>query len=268
MRLRRTTIAALVAAAVGTTALATTTFADNAAGVATPLGQQVQPQQPATGTITGPDGSQGLGTGFDEARRNYPMRPGFQGRWNQQGPGMNGPGMNGPRGMNGPGMRGMSGANALFTLACTNRGAEAIELGAVRLTYRLDLNADQKKLLDTLKTNALDAQSNYADQCKSLMPGTGDAATADPLQRLKDRLGLDQARLDAMNKLMPDIEAFYSSLTDAQKARLMPHMQTNARGPRPPMFGRMQRPVDDPTAPLPPAAPDAAGSASPSVING
>ncbi|HET8726197.1 MAG TPA: Spy/CpxP family protein refolding chaperone [Alphaproteobacteria bacterium] len=268
MPLKRTTIAALVAAAIGTTALATTALANNsaataagtAAGNGSSLGPQLQQQSAGTNQLQGP------GAGFGVAR-NMPTRPGFPGGFGQwahrggmSGPGMNRPGMMGPRGTGGAG-------TAFLTLACSPRGAEAIELRLVRLSYRLDLSADQQKLLDTLKTDALSAQSDFAAQCKSLMPARGtNTAAADPLQRFKNRLTLEQDRLDAMNKLMPDIDSFYSSLTDAQKAKLAP--QRRHPGQRPSMIGRMQHPVDAPHTPLAPTAPDPSGSTAPAIING
>lgn len=244
MTLRRTTIAALIAAAVGTTALATASIAANAAGPGNGStfqfgqGQNAGPgpgmrfQRPGMNQGMGP--GMGPGQRFDEARRNFPgARPGGNGAM---------------AGLGGP----------LLNLACSNRGAEALEIAFVRLSYRLDLTADQQKLFDALKTSALTAQTSYSDQCQSMKPDRSADKSARPdfLERMKDRLSLGQARLDAMNKLMPDVEAFYASLTDEQKARLEPGMP--GRGQRPPVVGRMQqKPVDGPATPAAPAKPDA-----------
>ena len=63
------------------------------------------------------------------------------------------------------------------------------------------------------------------------------------LERLKSGLKLDEARLTAMNAVLPDLEAFYSSLTDEQKASLSPRRDDrfgrSLKGPRDksPRFG-------------------------------
>jgi hypothetical protein len=235
MTLKRTTIAALIAAAIGTTALATATFADNGTGPANGNGNgynfQLQGQNMHPGNM-GP--GRGMGERFDWGRGNGPMRPGMM-----------------------MGKLGAGPAGGLLTLACSPKGAEALDIAFVRLSYRLGLTADQQKLFDTLRTDALTAQTKFADDCKAEMPGKTAANNQAPdfLERMKGRLSLEQSRLDAMTKLMPDVEALYASLTPAQKAKLEPAMP--GRGERPPMMGRMQRPVDLPETPAAPAAPNA-----------
>jgi hypothetical protein len=226
MTFRRTTIAALIVAAAGATTLATATLADNANGPA-------DANRP--GLQQGPGGDRAMGPGqrFDEARRSFKMRFGPDGA-NAGRPGM------------------------LLNLACSDRGAEALEIAFVHLSYRLDLTADQQKLFDTLRTDALASQSSFADQCKAAMPDSSAAARPDFLQRMKDRLTIQQARLDAMTRLMPDVEAFYASLSDDQKARLMPG--ASGRGQRP-MLGRMEGPAEAPQSPAAPAAPAPAAPA-------
>lgn len=111
---------------------------------------------------------------------------------------------------------------AIVNLVCSDRGAEALEIAFVRLAHRLDLTAEQQTLFDTLRTNALTAQTAFADSCAAARPAADDTARPDLVARLKARLDIEQARLDAMTRILPDLEAFYASLTDAQKADLQP----------------------------------------------
>jgi hypothetical protein len=54
------------------------------------------------------------------------------------------------------------------------------------------------------------------------VPDQAADAKPDLLTRLKTGLAVEQARLEAVTAILPDFEAFYASLTDAQKADLMP----------------------------------------------
>lgn len=116
------------------------------------------------------------------------------------------------------------GAAGLMMLACSPRGAEELDVALLRLSYRLDLTAQQKPLYDTFREKALTAETSFADTCKTDMPAAAAAGTKpDLLVQLKSRLGIEQARLTALNDVLPSFEAFYDSLTDAQKADLVPH---------------------------------------------
>jgi hypothetical protein len=57
-------------------------------------------------------------------------------------------------------------------------------------------------------------------------PGRADRATRaerpDLIQGIEMRLAVDKARIDAMEKILPDLKALLASLTDAQKAKLFP----------------------------------------------
>jgi hypothetical protein len=134
----------------------------------------------------------------------------------------------------GPGRGGPMGGAGLLGLVCAPQGAEALEISFVRLANRLDLTDEQKPLFDAYKTSALTAQTSFADECATAVPDATAAGDTDLIDRLKSRLTLEQTRLTAMNGLLPDFEAFYGSLTDAQKADLMPQRQV-FRGDR---FGR------------------------------
>jgi LTXXQ motif family protein len=127
---------------------------------------------------------------------------------------------NGPRHMTPD--RGM-GPAGLLMLACTDKGAEMLEIALVRMSHRLDLSADQQKLFDTFRTKALTTETSFADTCKANRPDRSADAKPDMLARLKAGLAIDQARLTALNDVLPDFEALYASLTDKQKADLLPH---------------------------------------------
>lgn len=114
------------------------------------------------------------------------------------------------------------GAGGILGLACSEHGAEALEIAFVRWSHRLDLTAEQQPLFDALKTKALTTQTSFADQCQAAMPDRAADAKPDLLEGLKARLAIEEAKLTAMNALLPDFEVFYASLTDAQKADLTP----------------------------------------------
>jgi hypothetical protein len=118
--------------------------------------------------------------------------------------------------------RGM-GPAALFQLACSDKGSEALEIALVRMSHRLDLTADQQALFDTFRTKALTTETSFADSCKASRPDRTADAKPDALTRLKSRLTIEQARLAAMNEVLPDFEALFNSLSDKQKADLLPH---------------------------------------------
>jgi hypothetical protein len=117
--------------------------------------------------------------------------------------------------------RGMMGPAGLLRLACSDRGAEALEIALVRLSHRLDLTAEQKPLFDSFRTAALTTQTSFADTCKANRPDRS-SGRPDLLARLKSRLAIDQARLTALNTVLPDFEALYNSLSDQQKQALLP----------------------------------------------
>jgi len=140
------------------------------------------------------------------------------------------------------GMRNGRGNGQFLAIGCGPNAAERIETSLVKLGYRVDATAEQKTLLESLKTAALAAQSELAATCDTLMPAPDMAAAPDAaapapagdlLETMKQRLKVEEARVAAMTSVLPEFEAFYNSLTDEQKAALQPaaHQRGDGRGP-------------------------------------
>ena len=125
------------------------------------------------------------------------------------------PGQHGPR---------HAGGNDLLNF---DRGAEAVEVALVRLGHRLDLTEAQRALLDTLKTDALAAAETLEAAASALRPAAEGETPASPSlsERLETRIALDTARLDALKSVQPALTAFFDSLTEEQKAGLMPQRE-------------------------------------------
>lgn len=141
-----------------------------------------------------------------------------------------------------PGHDGPRRGGSMGFLLNFERGAEAIDIAAVRLTHRLDLTDEQKTLLDTLKTDALAANKTLAaatERLRPTPPTKGEAPAApDFAQALTNRIAFDTARLEALKAIEPAATAFFDSLTDDQKAELMPKRgnwgdRDNRGGPHP-----------------------------------
>lgn len=133
------------------------------------------------------------------------------------GPDRDGPGrgaMDRPGGMRGP---------AFLVAGCGDKAAERLEIALVKLSHRLKLTAEQKPLFEAFKTAALDAQTKLEETCKADAPQAPSDKQPDILAMLKSGLTVEQARLDAAKSVLPAFEALYNSLTDVQKAELMPH---------------------------------------------
>ncbi|MEO8884396.1 MAG: Spy/CpxP family protein refolding chaperone [Devosia sp.] len=136
---------------------------------------------------------------------------------NLAGPGMRGHG--GPGGWN----RGGSMRSNILNIACGDRGAEALEIAFIHVQYGVKPTTAQQPLFDALKTSALADQKTFADACKSAMDQkTGDAQKPSILDRLETRVTIENAKVTALNDVLPKFKAFYDSLTDEQKAKLEP----------------------------------------------
>lgn len=118
---------------------------------------------------------------------------------------------------------GADGRLAFAQFSCAPKAAERMERRYDRLAERLKLTPGQQKLYDAFMTSALTAQTDLADKCADIRPERASRAErADLLDRMEAGLRIDEARVAAMNAVFPNFKAFYSSLTDEQKADLFP----------------------------------------------
>ena len=189
-------------------------------------------------------------------KQNEMQRPG-------EGPGHHAPrpGQDGPR-HGGPERGGMLGGLLDF-----GRDGENIEVALVRLSHRIELTDEQKTLLETFKTAALSAQADFATAVDAVRPAPPAAGATrerpDIVASLDRRIAMEQAHVAALTAVKPSFEAFFTSLTDEQKAQLMPqreqHMGWQGQHGKRPMPGQPGE-VDGAGTP-----PDAAMEAAPPV---
>ncbi|CAN7666572.1 Spy/CpxP family protein refolding chaperone [Devosia sp. LjRoot16] len=107
-------------------------------------------------------------------------------------------------------------------LICSTDGATQLETRLADIATKLALTAEQQPLFEAYRTATLTAQTSFAESCATLQPATAPTTPPDALTVLKDRQARQTAELDALNAVLPSFEALYNSLTDAQKAALMP----------------------------------------------
>lgn len=124
-----------------------------------------------------------------------------------------------------------------------SRGGEGIEIALVRLSHRLDLTAEQQALFDALRTSALAAAEDFATATEGLRPtppAEGEKpAMPDVAKRLETRIAFEKAHVAALEAVQPTVTAFFDSLSDDQKAQLMP--APGEHGPRGPHDGQGPR---------------------------
>ncbi|WP_417308168.1 Spy/CpxP family protein refolding chaperone [Devosia sp.] len=132
--------------------------------------------------------------------------------------------------------RGMM-AMPLVSLTCAPNAAERLETRYDRIGERLDLTDEQATLFDALKTEALTAQTSFADDCPT-PPAAKDRQASrqsrgNPIDRLEQRLERDGDRIAALTGLLPELRAFYDSLDENQLAKLRPNrMQRDGKNKR------------------------------------
>ncbi len=123
----------------------------------------------------------------------------------------------------GPGMRQGVGTGGMLNI---ERGAEAIEIAIVRLSHAIDLTDEQTVLLEALKTDALAAAAAFEAATEGLRPtppAEGETVERpDITERFDNRIAIQSAQLAALQAVQPAFTAFFDSLTDEQKAGLMP----------------------------------------------
>lgn len=111
----------------------------------------------------------------------------------------------------------------LLGLSCAPDAAERMEAAFANTEERLDLSDEQQAALDDFQTAALNAQTSMSNTCAGFANVDAETdTTPDLVDRLTQRQVMLTAQVDAMDNVLPALETFYDSLTDAQKADLMP----------------------------------------------
>lgn len=108
----------------------------------------------------------------------------------------------------------------MLAVACSRDGADRLEHMLLTIEQRTDPTAEQQPLYDTLKSSVTKAQSDFAAACAAALPDTADSTSKSLADRLKMRLEVEKAHVEAMTAVIPAFEAFYNSLSDAQKQAL------------------------------------------------
>ncbi|UJW86800.1 Spy/CpxP family protein refolding chaperone [Devosia sp. SL43] len=102
---------------------------------------------------------------------------------------------------------------------------EAIEIALVRLSHAIELTTEQQALFDTLKIDALAAAETFSTAVEGLRPTPVEGQTAERpefSEMFENRIALETAHLAALEAVQPSLTAFFDSLTDEQKAELLP----------------------------------------------
>jgi hypothetical protein len=118
---------------------------------------------------------------------------------------------------------------------------QAVEIALVRLSYAIDMTGEQQALFETLRNDALAAATAFEDTTEGLRPNPEATGMPDIADMLDTRIAIETAKLEALTAVQPAFEAFFGSLTDEQKAELMP--RRHRVGPR----------IDAPAEPAPDA---------------
>lgn len=127
------------------------------------------------------------------------------------------------------------GRGGLMDLIGNGDSTEAVEIALVRLSHAVDMTAEQQTLFDTLKTDALAAAETFSTAVEGLRPtppAEGQAVERPEFsEMLSNRIAFEKAHLAALEAVQPSLSAFFDSLTDEQKADLMPQRPDRNGGP-------------------------------------
>lgn len=129
----------------------------------------------------------------------------------------------------GGGMAGMKRGDRLVALACSNQGAVVLQRMLDRTAQRLDLTADQQKLYDSFRDKALTTETSFATECQAARPDRS-KGQPDLVSRWQSNLAIEQAKITALNAVLPDFQALFDSLSDQQKGKLRPGMLMGPNG--------------------------------------
>jgi hypothetical protein len=108
----------------------------------------------------------------------------------------------------------------LLKLACSSEGAKKLEVMLGKVSDKFDLSSEQQGLFDKFEKSALIAQTNFADSCPTLKADGANKSEGNIITRLNDKRQNFSAIVIALDEVLPELEAFYDSLSDEQKAAM------------------------------------------------
>lgn len=121
----------------------------------------------------------------------------------------------------GPGEGHKMGARGGFSalgMMCAPNSADRFDTILDRVADRVELTGEQTDSFAAFRAAASAALTSVSQVCAENKPdGTGDL-----MDRLAGAQALMEARLDALEQVMPSLETFYDSLSDEQKAQIRP----------------------------------------------
>lgn len=122
--------------------------------------------------------------------------------------------------------------HGFLALVCAPDGADRLQHMLLSVAQQTDPTGEQVALYDAFKSTATTAQADFAATCAAARPAEDATANRNLIDNLNTRLEIEEARVAAMNAVIPAFEAFYNSLGDAQKTALEPRDRDGRRGER------------------------------------
>lgn len=122
----------------------------------------------------------------------------------------------------GPGAAMMGQRGNLLEVLLSGRGAEAMDVAAVRLMHQLSLDAEQQALLEDLRLAALGAVEELQTAREEMAQVTEAQDAPDLVARYSGLVAMTTARADALEAMQPAYEAFVGSLNEEQISALAP----------------------------------------------
>lgn len=111
----------------------------------------------------------------------------------------------------------------LLALTCAPDAAERFETLLGDVSERLEMTDAQTVAFEDFRTAALSAQTGFSDTCAAFANFDGNTdAEPDLIDRLTQRQLMLSAQVEAMDDVLPALETFYESLSDEQRAELLP----------------------------------------------
>ena len=118
--------------------------------------------------------------------------------------------------------------SGFLKFACSDEAADKLDTMLSKMSEKFELTNEQEGLYDDFKTAALTAQTNFADNCSSPKADVAEKDDANIVMRLNVQRHNMAATVTALDEVLPELEAFFDSLSDEQKAAMKkqgPNMQ-------------------------------------------